>query len=121
LLDGTVDSGVVHRSAPPSPPPLLLPLLELEVVPLLLPLASPPPLLLPLLEPLLEPLASPPPLLEPVPPLGPLLLLQPWAKENEAATVRIEVVMRMRRSMVWTPRGTLDWWARTAAATAKTG
>ena len=99
MLAETVVSGMVQRSGPS--PPLLLPL-ELPL-PLLLPVASSP--VLPLLLPLPELVASSPvaPLLEPllllvVPP--PLLLLQPEAMENEAATERMEVAIRMRRSMV---------------------
>ncbi len=103
MLEATVESGEVQRFVPPSPPspvlPLELPLLD----PLLDPLASPPPLelLLPLLEPLLSsPASAVPPLLLLLAPVPPLLLLQPEANEKEAATVRIEVVMRMRRSML---------------------
>jgi len=118
--EGTVVAGLVHE-APPSPP-LLDPLLLL--VPLLLPLASPPlppPELLAL--PLLEPVASvSAPLLEPLllpVPLPPLLLLQPEAKEKEAPIVRIEVVMRMRRSMMWNSPWNFGQWARPAAATVR--
>jgi hypothetical protein len=90
----------IDEASPPLPLLLVLPPLLLE--PLLLPESSPAPELPPELPPL-EPVASfslplLEPLLLPVPP--PLLLLQPWAKENEAAIVRIEVLIKMRRSMV---------------------
>jgi hypothetical protein len=110
-LAGMLVAGLLQFGAPASPPPLLLPLLEPEPPPLPSPRPRPP--LLPLLvTPLLEPVASfSTPLLEPLPPPvpPPLLLLQPEAKEKHAATERIEEVIRMRRSMVWS--SLWDFWA----------